>query len=106
MLPNKYRGLGKGEIDAVFTNRSATKTVGKNEYLTVLYRQVVDEQFPRFAIMVSKKIANKAVTRNRIRRLIFDQLQPKLTTYQPGHYVMIVHKDLCLLSTKELSHLL
>ena len=89
MLPKINRGLGKDEIDAVFT-KSATS---KNEYFTVLKKEVEGETNPRFAILVSKKLAKRAVDRNRMKRLVFDQIQKELATYKPGHYVVLIKKS-------------
>jgi ribonuclease P protein component len=86
MLPKINRGLGKGEIDVVFANNTSTK----NDYFTVLKKEIEGEVNPRFAIIISKKVAKRAVDRNRIKRLIFDQIQKELTTYKPGHYVVLV----------------
>ena len=89
MLPKINRGLGKDEIDAVFANTTATK----NEYFTVLKREIKDETQPRFAILVSKKLAKRAVDRNRMKRLVFDQIQEELSNYSPGHYVVLIKKS-------------
>lgn len=86
MLPKINRGLGKDEIDAVFASNSSTK----NEYFTILKREVVGEANPRFAVLVSKKLAKRAVDRNKIKRMIFAQIQENLAAFKPGHYVVVV----------------
>jgi ribonuclease P protein component len=90
MLPKKNRGLGKEEIDAVFAKNTSTK----NEYVTILKREIKEEVNPRFAVLVSKKLAKRAVDRNRMKRLVFDQIQENIFVYKPGHYVVLVKKVL------------
>ena len=44
---------------------------------------------PRFAVLVSKKISNLAVTRNRLKRQILGAVQTQLPNISPADYMII-----------------
>ena len=50
------------------------------------------DKFPRFAVIVSKKIDKQAVQRNRIRRLINESVQTYLSQLKPIDGVFLVKK--------------
>lgn len=77
MLSRAYRFHGYNSLNHVYG-------VGKSKRNNSVSLKWIDDnkkRHPRFAVVVSKKVNKSAVTRNRIRRRIFEiirQLLPKL----------------------------
>ena len=55
--------------------------------------------FARFAVVVSKKVAKRAVERNYMRRRFFHALENSLTKFQKADYIFILNS-----STKDLQY--
>ncbi len=53
----------------------------------------------RFAIILSKKISNKAVVRNKLRRHVLNSLQPHLSQLNPGFDILLLAKKSLLQAT-------
>lgn len=52
-----------------------------------------DSDLPvRFALIVSKKISNKAVSRNKLRRRVFNTLHPYLSRLKPNYDILLLAK--------------
>jgi len=45
---------------------------------------------PRFTVIVSTRVSKSAVERNRIKRIIREDLRQSISTFKPGDYVIIV----------------
>jgi len=73
MLPKTNRLKKKKDIDSVFKKGKATR-----EELFNLRWALNGLKQSRFAVVISKKISKKAVTRNKIRRIIAGAIQEKL----------------------------
>ncbi len=74
MLSKKYR-LSRSQIQVL-----AKK--GKGQNLNLIGVKIFPNQlsYSRFACVISKKVANKAVQRNRLKRVIFDELKKEKTS--------------------------
>lgn len=58
----------------------------------------------RLVVVVSKKISKKAVVRNRLRRRISGDLEPRWATVTPGYDIVIsVRSDLSMLTPAQLT---
>lgn len=64
-------------------------------FFGLLLAQTDEHQPPRFAFIVSKKVAAKAVKRNQLRRLLTESLRPFLSQVKPGiEAVFLVKRSL------------
>lgn len=89
MALSKNNRLGRFKSD-YFAN--GKKFFG--QYFTVINKLYSDQAHPRFAILVSKKTAKKAVDRNKIRRLTLAVIQKKMTSFAPYDYLFIPKSSL------------
>lgn len=87
MLAKQYRFIGKDALQPVFSKGKRSR--GWN--LQVRYLPTHRET-NRFAVIISKKVAKRAVTRNRIRRRIYSVLEAYRKT-NPTHDVAIIVYD-------------
>lgn len=88
MIAFKYRFHGHGSLAYLYKNGQIART--KN--LTFKYILNKKRQFPRVAIVVSKKVAKRAVDRNRIRRRIYEIIRLELDNFSASYdLVIIVH---------------
>ncbi len=76
MIGRRYRFLGRGSLQYLF--RRGQTIVDPTGHLRL--RWVVNHRrsHPRLAVVVSKKVSKQAVTRNRIRRRLFELWRPRL----------------------------
>ena len=86
MLPKKNR-LSKKEILELLPK---SKTVRGN-FLFLKFRYI-DNAFFKAGVTISKKVAKKAVDRNRIRRIIYKVLSQKRKNITPALLFFIVNK--------------
>jgi len=61
---------------------------------------------PRFAVIISKKVAKKATARNRARRLIMKALENLCNKVDNSDLLIIVKKDLSQFSSQEVASFL
>ena len=88
-LPQKNRLKKKRDFDAVFKKGKAVNGI----FLFVKFRKS-ESGISRFGFVVSSKVAKKAVTRNRIRRILSSAVQPKsLSGNQTYDTVVVVTKN-------------
>ena len=87
MLNKKYRFHSRGGVRYVYQNG---KTVRKAQMSLVFTENT--KGFTRVAVVVSKKVAKSAVTRNRIRRRVYEALRINLE-YLPKKrdYIFVVY---------------
>lgn len=85
MLPKAYRLSDHAEIHRVF--RLGKKAYGSLFSFITLPNSL---EKSRFAIVVSKKIAPRAVDRNRMKRLAREALRIRLTRLMPGYDTVVV----------------
>ena len=56
---------------------------------------------PRFAVVVSTKVAKRAVKRNRLRRITRELLRKNLRSIQPADYMIILRPEVLKVSEAE-----
>ncbi len=93
-LPAVNRLSLKSDSDRFFRS-------GRNLHSPYLQLVVLSEktQNPLFAILISKKVAKKAHSRNRLRRQLSALIQSQLPNFPPQKYLFIFKK-----STSSLTH--
>lgn len=88
MLPKENRLKKKKDFDRVFSRGKALST------LLFLVRSVVNDlEVPRFGFILSKKVSNKAVVRNRIRRVVRGAVEKKIDKEMKGIDVIFTVKS-------------
>lgn len=98
MIAFKYRFHGHGSLAYLYKNGQIART--KN--LTFKYILNKKRQLPRIAIVVSKKVAKRAVDRNRIRRRIYEIIRLELDNFTASFdLVIIVHS----IEIRDIGHL-
>lgn len=60
-----------------------------NPFFVIKYRTTTEPQ-PRFGFVASTKVSKKAVERNRLKRIIREQVRLIFAEFKPGDYVIIV----------------
>jgi ribonuclease P protein component len=58
----------------------------------------------RLAVIVSTKVSKRAVERNRLKRIIREELRKSLTLFRPGDYVIIVKQRAAGQVASEIKH--
>lgn len=98
MIAKKHRFHGHNSVSRVRGARAS------GQYFTVFYSNNKKNDF-RMAIVVSKKISKSAVTRNRIRRRLFESVRTqKLLDGQQVDTVFVVHtEDLATINADEIT---
>lgn len=87
MLAQKYRFHGHGSLryalkhGRVYRAGAYTVRVSRNPH----------RKHPRFAVVVSKKVAKQAVIRNSIRRKLYEACRTHLLDVAPYDIIIIVH---------------
>ena len=101
MFSSTHRFHGRGAIKQVF--RSGR--ILRNRLFTTKYMFNTRRRSPRYAVVVSKKIAKSAVVRNRIRRRLYEALRQQLgNLYGPVDVVVIVTSvEVATISVEELT---
>ena len=86
MLPKTYR-LPTSRFRSVFRQG---KRIHTDDLIYVI--QKTTEKVSRFAFVVSKKVAKRAVDRNRIKRMLRESIHTLLPSIQPGYDVVFIAK--------------
>lgn len=73
------------------------------QYFTVINKFDSDPTYPRFAILVSKKTAKKAVDRNKIRRLTLAVIQKRMSSFATHDYLLIPKSSLLIATFENLT---
>lgn len=100
MLAKKYKLTRKDDIPNILEEGKEIKS----QYFVIKYTNS-DHEDNRFAIVVSSKISKKAVTRNRLRRQIFEiiRLNPeKISEKSPKNIIILVRKPILELKYEDL----
>ena len=71
MISSKYRFHGHNSLRYVYGNGKAVRS----QLFTVKYIANTHRKYPRFSVVVSKKVIKSAVGRNRIRRRLYEYLR-------------------------------
>lgn len=97
MLSIKHRLAKTTDIAAV--NKHGRRFFNN---LFVIKHLPVKTDIVRFAFVVSTKVSKKAVIRNRIRRVLREQVRAYQKDFKPGDYIVIVNIKAVPLSNSEL----
>lgn len=84
MFPKKHRLSKTSDVQRVFARSRAFF----NPLFT--FRFSPSQHLSRFTVVVSTKVSKKAVTRNRIKRVVREFLRLRLKDLSAGDYVVIV----------------
>jgi len=87
MLPKIYR-LPASQFQSVFRTG---KRIHVDDLTYVI--QKTTEKVSRFAFVVSKKVAKRAVDRNRIKRMLRESIHNLLPSIQPGYDIIFMVKN-------------
>ena len=79
MLPKQNR-LKKKEVESVFKKGRTYQ----GDFLILKFCETGAKEFSRFAAVVPMKVSKKAVERNRIKRLVRENLRKRLPQIKPG----------------------
>lgn len=91
-MPKRLR-LDRAEIEAILSQRPRRI---HGALFSLVYAPVKPNETGKYACVVSKKVANKAVDRNRIRRRCYSVLRRNQDTIQPGlHVLLYAKKEAC-----------
>src|ERR1051326_1771659 len=94
MFPKKYRLAKTKDVKATF----AQGRTFFNPFLTIKFRPA---QHYRFTVVVSTKVAKKAVVRNRLKRIISEDLKQHMTAVRPGDYAIILKNRAAMVEEKD-----
>lgn len=90
MIPFKNRFHGHNSLTFTYKNGKTIRT----KLFTIKFHPNSRKRFSRLAVVVSKKVAKKAVKRNFIRRRIYNLLHPKIGQFNKIYdFVFIVHSN-------------
>lgn len=81
MLSQKYRFHGHGSLRYLYRNGGTVR----NRSLLLKYVENKHRANSRIAVVVGKKVAKSAVTRNRIRRRVFEIIRKHLPNIKSHH---------------------
>lgn len=88
MLAKRYRLPA-----AFFKNPSPARFQKKENNFFVLRRYPSAQSHTRFAVVISKKVAARAVVRTRVRRALYDYIRVHRGWARPGGDVVIIIKS-------------
>lgn len=98
MLPKKHR-LSK-HADVNTTTAKGRSFFSKSFVLKFAVSSKITT--PLLTVIVSTKVSKSAVVRNRLKRIVRDQIHKALETIKPGAYVIIIKKSALLVTSAEL----
>lgn len=87
MISKKHRFRGNRAIDYVYKNSRPVR------YGSFTLRHKISDDNYRAAVVVSKKVHKSAVTRNRIRRRVFEYLRLNLSEDTKGDILITVYDE-------------
>ncbi len=94
MLPKKHRGLSPDQVSELFTKEHQTLS---NHFFRINYR-FCDQSRAQFAVMVQPKVERSAVSRNRLRRRVYEVIRLHFESWTTGvRVVILVKKNAALL---------
>ncbi len=86
MIPFSNRFHGHNSLSYVYKNGTAVRSrVAVLKYIGNPHRRT-----SRLAVVISKKVVKSAVSRNRIRRRIYEYLRPWLLGLEKSHDVVVI----------------
>lgn len=104
MLPRKHRlsksadvkkttAKGRGFFSPFFVIKSTLSAADKS---------AVKVATPKITVVVSTKVSKKAVDRNRIKRVIREQIRQTIDNIKPGNYAFLVKSSAMKVSAEDL----
>lgn len=96
MLKKRFK-LKTSEFKEVFN-------LGKTSHSPIFVLKSMNNliEYPRFAVVVSKKISKKAVERNKIRRRFFHAIEELLPLFKNKDYIFILNSSCSDIQYKDL----
>jgi ribonuclease P protein component len=112
MLKKAHRGISRKDIVLI---QKKGRTIGNRLFKAWVLGKELQEpnqkQGTQFALIITKKTSKRAVTRNKLRRQIYEIIRSNYTDWAENRYCVISVKSTCLEVTfqeltKNLLHLL
>lgn len=75
-----------------------------NPYFVI--KSTTDSNTPKFTVIVSTKVSKKAVDRNRLKRVIREELRKSVANSRPGNYAILVKSSAMKITTTELRNII
>lgn len=100
MLAFQYRFHGHGSLRYVYSKGQAVRS----RYFTIKTAYNTRRKYPRFAVVISKKVHKSAVGRNRMRRRIYEIIRleiPRMKSVQDVA-VIVLSAEVIALPSEEL----
>jgi ribonuclease P protein component len=88
MISSKHR-IPKGQFPAILKNPSL-----QGSYFRAVIAPSISGIHPHFAVIIAKKYAKLAVTRNVFRRALFDAISKRLNIFTPVSIIFIMQKPI------------
>jgi len=86
MISSLYRFHGHNSLRYVYSNGKAVRS----PLFTVKYVTNSRRKYPRFSVVVSKKVIKSAVGRNRIRRRMYEYLRLNIPNLNDTYDIVII----------------
>ncbi len=96
MLAKKFRFHRQNEVRKVYRNGSSARSV----HMSLKYLKQRTQSENRVAVVVSKKVDKKAVTRNRIRRRVYEIIRKSWPDTAQGYDLVFTVHERSLSNTK------
>lgn len=86
MISSLFRFHGHNSLRYVYSNGKAVRS----QLFTIKYVPNTHRKYPRFSVVVSKKVIKSAVGRNRIRRRLYEYLRQNTDRLDAVYDVVII----------------
>ncbi len=86
MISSLFRFHGHNSLRYVYSNGKAVRT----QLFTLKYVANTHRKYPRFSVVVSKKVIKSAVGRNRIRRRLYEYLRQHIDSLNDTYDIVII----------------
>lgn len=100
MLAFQYRFHGHGSLRYVYSKGQAVRS----RHFTIKTTRNIRRKYPRFAVVISKKVHKSAVGRNRMRRRIYEIIRLEISQMKSVQdvAVIVLSAEVMALSSGEL----
>lgn len=86
MISSIFRFHGHNSLRYLYSNGKAVRS----PLFTVKYVLNTHRAYPRFSVVVSKKVIKSAVGRNRIRRRLYEYLRENIKTIEENYDIVVI----------------